>query len=67
MLWRIPRRAQTAIPCKDCETPLLAERTCHEVFLSCPTCGKSVDVAEYLDQMDDALEEFIGNVPCDRT
>ena len=65
--WSIPRKAQTTIPCEECATPLLAERTCHKVFLSCPSCKKSVSVTEYLNKMDDALEDFIGNVPCDRT
>lgn len=66
-MWRIPRKAQTTIPCRQCNTPLVAERSCHKVFLTCPSCGKTVDVAEYAEVMDEALEEFIGNVPCDRT
>ena len=66
-MWRLPRKVQTTIPCRQCKAPLVAERSCRKVTLTCPSCGVSVDVVEYADAMDNALEDFMGNVPCDRT
>ena len=66
MMWRTPRSAQTSIPCKECKTPLVAERSCREIRLHCPVCKTSVAVAGYADKMDAKLEEFMSAVPCDR-
>ena len=66
-MWRSPRKVQTTIPCKDCGVPLMAERSCHKVFLTCAACRKTVDVAAYADSFDETLEDFMGSVPCDRT
>lgn len=65
-MWRTPRNAQTTIPCTVCSTPLKAERSCRKVTLFCAKCRTTVDVAEYADKMDDVLEEFLAQVPCDR-
>ncbi|MDL2209579.1 hypothetical protein LJC26_02105 [Desulfovibrio sp. OttesenSCG-928-O18] len=65
-MWRRPRNTQTTIPCKHCKTPLVAERSCRCVTLSCPKCRVSFDLSEYKNQMDDALEDFMGQIPCDR-
>ena len=66
MQWRSPRSAQTGIPCKECRTPLVAERSCREVTLRCPVCKKSVAVGDYADKMDNKLEDFMSMVPCNR-
>lgn len=66
-MWRLPRKVQTTIRCRQCKTPLIAERSCRKVTLACPSCRAIVDVAEYADAVDDALEDFMGSVPCDRT
>lgn len=65
-MWRMPRGAQTTIPCKVCKTPLKAERSCRKVILTCCTCRTTVDVSEYADRMDEALEDFLAQLPCDR-
>lgn len=65
-MWRNPRSIQTSIPCKHCRTPLIAERSCRRVTLSCPQCRVSFDLLDYADQMDEALEDFLGQVPCNR-
>ncbi len=63
---RIPRSAQTDIPCKQCKTPLVAERSCREVTLYCPSCKKTAEVGEYAVKMDEKLEAFINLIPSDR-
>lgn len=60
------RHAQTTIPCHTCGQPLRVERTCHEVFMRCETCSKSFDINEYIPEMDDAMEQFMEGVYCDR-
>ena len=67
MFWRIPRSAQTDIPCKRCKTSLEAKRSCHEVTLWCPICKTSADVREYADKIDDKFEAFMDMIPSDRT
>ena len=44
----------------------MAERSCRRVTLTCPNCRATFDIAEYAEQMDDALEDFMGQIPCDR-
>ena len=61
------RRAQTTIPCKKCQKPLVVERSCQSVALVCEHCGARGTLNEYIDKMDDALEEFMEGVFCDRT
>lgn len=65
-MWPRPRNAQTTIPCKHCKTPLVAERSCRSVVLSCPKCRVSFALSDYKDQVDDVLEGFMGQIPCDR-
>ena len=66
-MWGIPRSTKTTILCKKCKKLLEAKRTCHQVFLVCSACGVTYEINEYLDAMDDALEEFISRIPSDRT
>jgi hypothetical protein len=61
-----PRSAQTTIPCKQCQKPLVARRTCHEAYLYCEHCARESPVSAYSAQMDDALEQFIESLNCDR-
>ncbi len=65
-MWRNPRTAQTTIACKECGEPLVAERSCRRVILTCGRCRCSYELAEYAEAIDEALEEFLGSVPCDR-
>lgn len=60
------RSAQTTIPCHVCAEPLKVERTCHEVFMRCETCRKTYPVSDYVGEMDDAMENFMEGVYCDR-
>ncbi len=60
------RHAQTTIPCSACRTPLTAHRGCREVTLRCDACQRSFPLAEYIPQMDDALEQFLDQSFVDR-
>lgn len=60
------RTAHTTIPCKQCDTPLIAQRGCREVRLYCETCRKNYDLKEYVHLMDEALETFLDQAFCDR-
>jgi len=52
--------------CEQCGLDLTAYRGCREVTLRCPACGKSYDLTDYADAMDDDFEEEMGFVPMDR-
>ena len=42
------RKVQTTVCCKHCGMPLFIERSCHEVHMFCPKCGKAFPLsAEY--------------------
>ena len=60
------REAQTTLPCPQCSEKLRIARTCHEVFMRCPGCGRHFDLAEYISKADEAMEEFLASVYCDR-
>lgn len=67
MLWKpAPRSAQTTIPCAVCKKPLMARRTCHHAYLQCEHCRKDYQVQEYIKDMDEALEDFLEAINCDR-
>ncbi len=63
---RSPRHTETTIKCHECSGILHAERSCHEVYLRCTKCNAVRPVQEYIRDMDDALEQFMENVFCDR-
>ncbi|GAB7080416.1 dual CXXC motif small (seleno)protein [Megalodesulfovibrio paquesii] len=63
---RSPRSVQTTIPCERCEQPLSAQRGCQEVTLRCAGCGAQYPLTKYSQRMDEALEQFLENVYCDR-
>lgn len=61
-----PRSAQTTIPCRRCGAPLTAKRDCTHAYLRCESCRKDVDLREYAQDMDAALEAFLEAVNVDR-
>lgn len=60
------RSEQTTIPCHECGAQLKIQRSCHEVFMRCESCDKTYDIADYVAEMDDAMERFMEGVYCDR-
>lgn len=68
-MWKFtpaPRSAQTTIPCSCCSAPLEARRSCHEVTLYCPSCKRTFPVQDYIKKMDEALENFLEALQCNR-
>ncbi len=61
-----PRSAQTTIACARCKKPLMARRSCHEARLHCEGCGKDYAIGDYIKEMDEALEQFLEALNCDR-
>lgn len=61
-----PREAQTTLPCPDCGEKLEIARSCHEVFMRCKQCKKTWPIKEYIHNADEAMEQFLENVYCDR-
>ncbi len=60
------RDAETTLACPDCGALLHIARTCHEVYMHCPACGKKFPLADYIARADDAMEHFLEGVYCDR-
>lgn len=60
------RDAETTLSCPRCGTPLHIARTCHEVYMHCPTCKTKFPLADYIAQADAAMERFLEGVYCDR-
>ena len=56
------RKVQTTVRCKHCGTPLFIERSCHEVHMFCPKCGKAFPLSEYIALADEAMEEFLNSL-----
>ena len=50
------RKVQTTVCCKHCGMPLFIERSCHEVHMFCPKCGKAFPLSEYIALADEAME-----------
>lgn len=65
MFWS-KRAAKTTLPCDRCQAPLTARRGCREVTLECETCKARFPLEAYSRRMDEALEQFLENVFCDR-
>ncbi len=63
---RYARSVQTTIPCDKCQKPLTAQRGWREVMLRCTACGASFPVSQFSQRMDEALEDFLESVYCDR-
>ena len=49
------RKVQTTVCCKHCGMPLFIERSCHEVHMFCPKCGKAFPLSEYIALADESL------------
>lgn len=60
------RGAQTSLVCPQCGKPLHIARTCHEVFMHCPSCGRKYPLKDFISKADSAMEKFLENVYCDR-
>lgn len=60
------RDAETTLVCPDCGQKLHIGRTCHEVFMHCPACKKKFTLREFIGKADQAMENFLENVYCDR-
>jgi len=60
------REAQTGMPCRRCAAPLKAVRAWRSVVLRCKACAAEYAITEYAMEMDEALEEFLGRMLCDR-
>ncbi|THB66475.1 MAG: hypothetical protein D6E12_10515 [Desulfovibrio sp.] len=56
----------TTMPCRKCGHNVEARRTCFTVYLSCPDCGSRFEVEEYVQDMDEAFEDYLENVFCNR-
>ncbi|MBQ7617460.1 MAG: hypothetical protein IJS50_01165 [Desulfovibrio sp.] len=61
-----PRDAETTLPCPTCQSKLHIARSCHEVFMLCPKCKKHLPLAHFIAQADEAMENFLENVYCNR-
>lgn len=61
-----PHDAETTLACPHCGSKLHITRSCLEVTMRCPVCGKVYPVKDFIDRADKVMEEFIGNVYCDR-
>ncbi|MGE4296424.1 MAG: dual CXXC motif small (seleno)protein [Desulfovibrionaceae bacterium] len=61
------REKETTLTCHSCgQGRVTAYRYCRNVQLKCAECGKTFALEAYVQQMDDALEQFLENVYCDR-
>lgn len=60
-----PRQADTQMNCKTCQGELRVIRACRKVYVFCSKCGGKFPLDNYLEYLDD-MEEFMGNIPCDR-
>ncbi len=61
-----PREFRTNLRCTSCRAPLRAHRTCLAVVLRCGSCGATFELREFATTLDDLLEEYLANIPCDR-
>ncbi len=52
--------------CRRCRTPLELRRTCTAVTLCCRACGAEYPVADFRERIDEAVEESLADIPCDR-
>ena len=60
------RDVETTIVCPNCNGHLHIARTCHEVYMRCPSCGKHFPLRDFVSRADAAMEQFLENVYCDR-
>ena len=60
------RDAETSLPCPKCQAKLHIARSCHEVFMRCPSCSERFPLKDYIRKADRVIEDFMENVYCDR-
>lgn len=60
------RERETTVKCPKCGEPLRIVRSCREVRMQCPACKSSWPFADFINQADEAMEEFMENVYVDR-
>lgn len=68
-MWKYPslhRATPTALECRECGRNLILNRGCREVSLYCRSCGSVYPLADYIDQIDEEMEEFLSSSFCDR-
>lgn len=61
-----PRDAATTLPCPACGDKLHIARSCREVVMRCPGCDKQFPLRDFIGKADEAMENFLENVYCDR-
>lgn len=61
-----PRDAETSLDCPVCGSKLHISRSCHEVHMRCPHCSNEFPLKDYIGKADQAMENFLENVYCDR-
>ncbi len=52
--------------CRRCRTPLELRRSCTAVTLRCGACGAEYPLADFRERIDEAVEESLADIPCDR-
>jgi len=52
--------------CPQCGQALTFDRTCLRAMLTCHSCGKEFDPAQFVDQLDDDFEEAYADIPINR-
>ena len=61
-----PREARTSLKCPECGAPLDIRRTCHEAYMQCSSCHRTFELAPFIHDMDDVMEEFLERLYVDR-
>ena len=61
-----PRQARTTLVCPVCGEPLDIRRSCHEAYMQCIARYKTFPVAQFVQQMDEVMEEFLERLYSDR-
>lgn len=58
----------TSVPprCTSCSAALTLQQTCLRIFWHCPACGKNLPIEAFPELIDDAMEERLANVRCNR-
>ncbi len=66
MAYFSPRKAETTLACPACGGKMEIRRSCLEVHMGCPSCGKDYPLKEFIGQSDKAMDDFLDNVYLDR-
>ena len=52
--------------CDRCNHRLTLRRTCTSITFHCPQCSKTYPLARFIHLLDEAMEQELGGVRCDR-